>query len=95
MDMKVSRMVTVIVTILRSRLSILGIGRCPLGKGVGNLPMVIVFVVRCGFESAWVQSNATFVVVLIVIVVTTVIDIVQLVFIGKTDTYIPVKENQL
>ena len=94
MDMKVSRMVTIIVTILRSRLSILGI-RCPLGKGVGNLPMVIVFVVRCGFESAWVQSNATFVVVLIVIVVTTVIDIVQLVFIGKTDTYIPVKENQL
>ena len=92
MDMKVSRMVTVIVTsILRSRLSILG--TCPLGKGVGNLPMVIVFVVSCGFESAGVQSNAFVVVLITVIVVTTVIDIVQLVFIGKTDTYIPGKEN--
>ena len=91
MDMKVSRMVTVIVTILRSR-SALGVG-CPLGKGVGNLPMVIVFVVSCGFESARVQSNAFVVVLITVIVVTTVIDIVQLVLIGKTDTNIPIKEN--
>ena len=88
MDMKVSRMVTVIVTILRSR-SALGVG-CPLGKGVGNLPMVIVFVVGCGFEPARVQRNA-FVVVLIVV---TLIDIIQLMFIGKTDAYIPVRENQ-
>ena len=88
MDMKVSRMVTVIVTILRSR-SALGVG-CPLGEGVGNLPMVIVFVVGCGFEPARVQRNA-FVVVLIVV---TLIDIIQLMFIGKTDAYIPVRENQ-
>ena len=88
MDMKVSRMVTVIVTILRSR-SALGVG-CPLGKGVGNLPMVIVFVVGCGFEPARVQRNA-FVVVVIVV---TLIDIIQLMFVGKTDSYIPVRENQ-
>ena len=88
MDMKVSRMVTVIVTILRSR-SALGVG-CPLGKGVGNLPMVIVFVVGCGFESAWIQSNA-FVVVVIVV---TLIDIIQLMLVSKTDSYIPVRKNQ-
>ena len=90
MDMKVSRMVTIKVTILRpaarARRARLVPAR-PFGKGVGDFPVIIVFVVRGGFEPARVQSNAPFVVVVVMVVL---VDIVQFVLIGESHPDIPV-----
>ena len=83
MDMKVSRMVTVIVTVLRCSFAPRATAGHPLAEGIGDFPAVVAVFVVEGFESARVQSNAG--VILVVL-----IDIVQLVLIGKTHAYVTV-----